>query len=411
MQAFAAALAVAGLFLVGQTLGRQIVVEAHDDATLRAIGMTRRRLRLAAVLRAAPVALAGAALGALGAMALSPLAPLPGTVARRAELHAGLSVDAVVLVGGALLAAILAMLASALPSARALASGARPGARPDRLGAASWLAAHGLPAPAVVGVRFALEPGRGRTAVPVRTAIAAAAAAVALVVAAVVFSSSLAESRADPRRYGVTWDVAAGGLTAPEPAAALAEEVRDIPGVVGFAAMGTTALDTSFGEIPVVMLRQEQGAVNPLITEGRAPGPGEVALGAQTLEEQGLHLGDQLLIDDPIAGSRSFEITGTVVLNVAGVDVSISPGRGALFDWSVLGLLDPQAAAFIAPRIFLVDAEPGRTVRRWRTAWRPCSRRRPGPRRWSPSTSPTSATPRSCPPPWARWWPCSAWAR
>jgi predicted lysophospholipase L1 biosynthesis ABC-type transport system permease subunit len=126
--------------------------------------------------------------------------------------------------------------------------------------------------------------------------------------------------------------------------------------------MGTTAFDTPFGEIPTVMLRQERGVVSPLITEGRAPGPGEVALGTLTMHEHGLHIGDQLEINDAIAGSRSFEITGTVVLNVAGVDVSIPPGRGALFDWSMLALLDPRSAEVIAPQIFLIDVEPGRTA-------------------------------------------------
>ena len=53
LQAFAAAVAIAGLFLVGQTLGRQLVLEARDDATLRALGMTPRWLGIAALLRAA----------------------------------------------------------------------------------------------------------------------------------------------------------------------------------------------------------------------------------------------------------------------------------------------------------------------------------------------------------------------
>ena len=361
LQVFAAVLALAGLFLVGQTLGRQIVLEARDNATLRALGMTSHQLWQAALRRAAPVAVAGAVIGSIGAIALSPLAPLPGTVARRAELHPGLSIDAAVLIGGALLAAILAMLAGALPSARAVGSSGRDNAALDRTSLASRLTRF-LPAPAVVGVRFALEPGRGRTAVPVRTAIATAAAALALVLAAVTFTASLSETRAQPRRYGVTWDVAAGAMSSPEEAEALAEEVRAMPGVVAFAGMGTTAFDTPFGEIPTVMIRQERGVVTPLITEGRAPGPGEVALGALTMQEEGLQIGDELAITDAIAGSRGFRITGTVVLNVAGVDVSIPPGRGALFDWSMLALLDPKSAEFVAPSMFLVEAEPGRTA-------------------------------------------------
>ncbi len=362
LQAFAAVLALAALFLVGQTLGRQIVLEGRDNGTLQALGMTPRQLWRAALLRAAPVAVIGAALGAIGAIALSPLAPLPGAVARRAALHPGLSLDATVLVGGGLIAAILVTLAGALPSARSITNESGDGAALDRPTLASRLAALGLAAPAVAGVRFALEPGRGRTAVPVRTAIVAAAASVALVLAAVFFSSSLSDSREHPSRYGVTWDVAAGSMSTPEEATALADQVRAIPGIAAFAGMGTTAFDTPFGEIPTVMLRQEQGVVTPLITEGRAPGPGEVALGALTMHEHGLHIGDQLQITDAIAGSHSFEISGTVVLNVAGVDVSIPPGRGALFDWSMLALLDPKSADYIAPTMFLVDVEPGRTA-------------------------------------------------
>ncbi len=360
--ALAAVLALAGLFLVGQTLGRQIALEARDNPTLIALGLTPRQLWLAALLRAAPVAVIGAVLGAIGALALSPLAPLPGSVARRAELHPGMAVDLPVLVGGGILAAILAMVAGALPSVRATTTAVLDPSLRRRPSLASRLVAPGLPVPAAIGVRFALEPGRGRSAVPVRTALVTSASAITLVLVAVTFSSSLADTQDDPRRFGVTWDVAAGSITDPAESLALADQVGDIPGVAAFSSLGTTAFDTPFGELPSVMVRREAGVVTPLITDGRAPGPGEVALGALTMEEEGFAIGDELSIVDPIAGSRTFQITGTVVLNVAGVDVSIPPGRGALFDWSMLELLDPAAAEFIAPKIFLVDAEPGRTA-------------------------------------------------
>ena len=161
-----------------------------------------------------------------------------------------------------------------------------------------------------------------------------------------------------------------------------------------FAAMGTTAFDTPFGEIPTVMIRQEQGTMSPLITAGRAPGPGEVALGALTMQKQNLHIGDELEIRDPIAGSRNFKITGTVVLNVAGEDVSIPPGRGALFDWSMLALLDPKSTEFIAPKMFLVDVEPGRTSEVEGKLAARCSRHRRDRLRSNHSISRTSAMPR-----------------
>ena len=47
----------------------------------------------------------------------------------------------------------------------------------------------GAPLAAGTGVRMALEPGRGRTAVPVRTTILGAALAIATVVAALTFAA------------------------------------------------------------------------------------------------------------------------------------------------------------------------------------------------------------------------------
>ncbi|HEV2070268.1 MAG TPA: FtsX-like permease family protein [Acidimicrobiales bacterium] len=362
LRAFAAAVALATLFLVGQTLGRQIVLEALENNTLHALGMTSSQLLRSALLRAGPLAMAGSALGAVGAVALSPLAPLWGSVARRAELDPGISVDATVLVGGGLLATVLVTLAGVLPSTRAITTMRRERPSVGRPSIASRLAHYGLPAPAVVGVRFALEPGRERMAVPVRTALVTGVTAVAVVLAVGTFSTSLSESRSRSINYGVTWDVAAGAMSTPEEATAMANEVRKIPGIRAFAGMRATAFDTPYGEIPSMVLRQEKGLVTPLITSGSAPGPGEVALGAITMKELDLRIGDELPIVDQIAGSRNFRITGTAVLNVAGVDVSISPGRGALFDWSMLALLSPDAGEFVAPQIFLVEVEPGRVA-------------------------------------------------
>ena len=85
---FAVLAALAALLLVGQTLGRQIVLEAVESPILRALGMTRAQLVGVAVVRAAPIAVAGGALAVAGAVALSPATPLG--VARRAELTLGL---------------------------------------------------------------------------------------------------------------------------------------------------------------------------------------------------------------------------------------------------------------------------------------------------------------------------------
>ena len=60
--------------------------------------------------------------------------------------------------------------------------------------------------PAATGIRMALQRGAGRTAVPVRSAIAATAVGVVGLSAALGFSASLGYLLATPRLYGVSWD-------------------------------------------------------------------------------------------------------------------------------------------------------------------------------------------------------------
>ena len=72
---------------------------------------------------------------------------------------------------------------------------------------AAAAAAAGLPVPVVVGARFALEPGRGRAAVPVRPALLGAVAGVLGVLAAFTFSAGVSDAAANPARFGQTWQL------------------------------------------------------------------------------------------------------------------------------------------------------------------------------------------------------------
>ncbi len=67
-----------------------------------------------------------------------------------------------------------------------------------------------------VGVRMAFEQGRGRTAVPVRSALVGTTVAVGAVVAALVFGASLISLVSTPHRYGQDWaqelDLGFGGV-------------------------------------------------------------------------------------------------------------------------------------------------------------------------------------------------------
>ena len=57
-----------------------------------------------------------------------------------------------------------------------------------------------------MGTRLALEPGRGRTAVPVRTTLIGALVAIVALVSALTWGSSLRALVDQPRLYGWDWD-------------------------------------------------------------------------------------------------------------------------------------------------------------------------------------------------------------
>ena len=80
--------------------------------------------------------------------------------------------------------------------------------RPSRLAAALT---HAGSVTGGAGVAMAFEPGHGRTAVPVRSALAGSVIAVAALAAAAVFGASLIGLVSTPHDYGQNW-VAGGRL-------------------------------------------------------------------------------------------------------------------------------------------------------------------------------------------------------
>ena len=161
-------IALAGLAVLGQAAARQFSTDVDDHDALSALGLRGRQFVLLGLVRAFVIGLAGAAGAVALAAALSPLTPVGE--ARLATADPGaVSVDPLVTLIGvpAVVAAVL--LLSVWPAIRH----ARP-ARPDPLPPAGGLArsvvravaAVGAPPSVLIGVRYALERGRGRTLGP-----------------------------------------------------------------------------------------------------------------------------------------------------------------------------------------------------------------------------------------------------
>ena len=77
---------------------------------------------------------------------------------------------------------------------------------PRRSRLAHAAAASGLPVSGVAGIRLALDPGRDKRAVPVRSAMLGAVLAIVVVVATVVFGTSLNTLVSHPALYGWNWN-------------------------------------------------------------------------------------------------------------------------------------------------------------------------------------------------------------
>ncbi|MGH8986853.1 MAG: FtsX-like permease family protein [Acidimicrobiia bacterium] len=350
---FAVAIAITGLFVIGQALARQRFLEAADDLSLASIGFSRVQTLVGAALHTGIVAAGGALLAVLVAIAASPLMPIGP--ARQAEPNRGVAVDAVVVSAGGVALVAIVVLLGVVPAWRLVrdrAAGdraARGGARPSPLPGA--LARAGAAPVAVTGIRFALESGRGRTAVPARTTLVGAIGAVITVAAALTFAASLDHLLGTPRLYGTNWD--ARLTTSVESEDELAELASRIEAdleaddrVAGWskAQLSRVALDRR--SVPAIGLEMVEGAVAPTVVEGRVPvGDDEIALGRRTLQQLDVDIGDTVTAAATGAGSRELEIVGRVALpgagNYPGGDKT-SIGDGALLTLAALGDLAPR---------------------------------------------------------------------
>jgi ABC-type lipoprotein release transport system permease subunit len=356
--AFALLATVAAMLLVGQTLGRQIFLETAEYPILRAVGMTRGQLVGVALVRAALISTGGVTVAVAAAIGLSPLTPIG--LARRAELHPGIAADPAVLAVGAFAVVALVAAGAAVPAWRAsrapttaLGVAGPIGRRPSSV--ASALGRAGFPPTAVTGARLALEPGQGRTAVPVRAAVAGAAAAVFALTAASVFGASLGRLVGTPAAYGWTWDVAVGNFASIPQARRAARTLDTIPGVDGYVGVdsGEVRLDGKRSEVMAV--ERGKGTVPFAVPEGREPlRPGEIALGTTTLHTLGKHVGDTVAMETTPGQSQRLRVVGRMVLGVGSLDSAIAPGKGAVVDFEVVRRLVPEAA----PQTFLVRLDP-----------------------------------------------------
>ena len=375
---FAGLTGLIALAVIGQLMSRQLTLDSAEFPILRALGMRRASLVGLSLARLAVVTVTGAVVAVGIAIAASPLMPIGP--ARLAEPQPGIEVNLAILGAGFAAIALLPLAAVVPPAWRAadrvrgplgVTEPAEGRARPSRLAAA--LTRTGS-LTGGIGARMAFEPGRGRTAVPVRSALAGSVTAVAALAAAAVFGASLIGLVSTPHRYGQNWDQEMDLVFGGVPGAFGAQLIATDPSIIAYAAGNCGQLTIDGQIVPAIGIDQVHGGGYLTLLAGRAPAaPDEVALGEQTLRAVHAHLGQTIgvTVNQVINGGpgvpHAMRVVGVAVLPAFSRG-GFSPtglGTGAITTASVLSAESTSLATTLCRtsatcyNFFLLRYKPG----------------------------------------------------
>jgi len=306
---FALTALLGGGVLVGQALVRAVTASGADAETWRAMGADRplavRGMLLPSLLTAAVAAVMAVAV----AIALSPRFPIG--VARRYDLDIGLHIDGLVF-GLAVLVLVATIVGIAVAAAwwRVTRGEAT---RPVTSRAARFATNAGLPPAMLIGSRLAVEPGRGRRAVPVRSALIGAIVGVLGVVGCFTFRAGIADAASNPKRSGVVWEyeVASGS---PPIAAHDSATIAGDPAVgAALRALWSRAVPIKGVATPTFGITTLRGRMPLVVLSGHAPRTAsELAVAPSTQRSLKLHVGDRVTVGK--APGRTMHVVGIALL-------------------------------------------------------------------------------------------------
>jgi hypothetical protein len=355
--------ALATLLIAGLMIGRLIRVGADELETMRALGAHRAMLVGDELLGALAALTAGSLLAVIVALGLSPLSPI-GPV-RPVYPDPGVSFDGTVLGWGLVaLLTILSSLALYLTGREVRRVTSRR-FTPIWKREPPWIrsaANSGLPISAVTGIRFALEPGKGRNATPVRSAALGAVLAVAVLVATITFGASLDTLVSHPSLYGWNWNyamLASFGGAEDLPAHQIAVLLNEDHYIQHWSGVYFTKA-TLDGQ-PVSMVAARPGArVTPPVLSGHGlDASDEVVLGDTTLTQLHKRVGQTVVFSNGVSKPSTLHIVGTMTMPALSKNGGL--GQGALVATSKFptSLLNIQDATIPGPNAILIRIRAG----------------------------------------------------
>ncbi len=362
---FGAICGLAALLIGAQLIGRQLRLGAGEEHTIRALGADPATTVVGGLIGILGAVVIGAVVAAGVAVGLSPLAPL-GPV-RLVDPSPGVAFDWTVLAAGVLVL-VLVLGAVGLSLSYRLAPYRTVGRRrsSERRSSLTGLAvSSGLPEPAVTGIRFAVDSGAGRDAVPVRSAMLGAALAVIVMVTTVTFGASLSTLISHPALYGWNWDYE---LTASEgadiPSHLMTPLLTDDHAVAAWSGVyfGNVRID---GQVtPVIASRPDAVVAAPILSGHAVQADDQVVLGAQTLGALHKQVGDTVSVRVLGGAPKQLHIVGTATMPTIdnGGNQHTEMGSGALVPTSLLPkivLLGYGPPSQAGPQGILLRLRPG----------------------------------------------------
>ncbi len=337
---FGAIAALATLLVAGLAISRELWTEREGAAVLRSLGANTATITLDVTLGMMGAIVIGSAAAAAIAVLLSPLTLL-GPV-RQIFPAPGFDLDWTV-IGAGTAAMVLGLGAFAVGLAfRRAASASRQHteAMEHRSVVVDAAAKAGLPIAPIMGLRFSLQRGQGRTRVPVGSLLFGAALAVTVVVATVTFSSGLGTLDSHPALYGWNWSLAldtGGGGSIPVLADHLLRRDPDVAAWTGFS-YGDVRID---GQTVPELDGAALAPLSPPILAGHAlEAKNQIVVGAATLASLHKKIGDTVYIsygtrhNAPIyVPPTPLRVVGEATFPAIGTSGTLHPsmGTGVLF--------------------------------------------------------------------------------
>jgi hypothetical protein len=343
-----------------QAISRQLGLGDEDRRVMRALGASPAATVGDGLIGILGSVVLGSLLAVGVAVGLSPLSPL-GPV-RDVYPDRGIAFDWTVLgIGLAVLVGVLgaAAVVVAYRTAPHRVDRIRPMA-PHGSRVVHGAESAGMPIAGVVGMRLALEPERGRTAVPLRSALLGTVLAVALVMATLTFASSLTTLVSHPALYGWNWSYALDPSNdVPPQSLKLLAHDADVSAWTGVN-YNTAEID---GESAPFLFSQPGAELSPPILSGHGLAANDqIVLGAATLAALHKHVGDTVVVsygssdDAPIyLPPTRLAIVGTATFPAVGYSSFVadhtSMGTGALASEGIFPAAFQRAITYPDPNL------------------------------------------------------------